>query len=105
MLKKRERVDAKQLVIDDPTEAVRSEDVLPLARKFFRVEKEYAYGGGLLNPLLFGIVTNFRAGDPWDDMLLSRLCAAEQRLTESGEIEPDFRIFVGVRRDDAPDDA
>jgi SAM-dependent methyltransferase len=98
-LRKRERVDAKQLVIDDPTEAVRSEDVLPLARKFFRVEKEYAYGGGLLNPLLFGIVTNFRAGDPWDDMLLSRLCAAEQRLTESGEIEPDFRIFVGARRD------
>lgn len=101
-LRKRERVDAKQLVIDDPTEAVRSEDVLPLARKFFRVEKEYAYGGGLLNPLLFGIVTNFRAGDPWDDMLLSRLCAAEQRLTDSGEIEPDFRIFVGARRDDAP---
>jgi SAM-dependent methyltransferase len=104
-LRKRERVDAKQLVIDDPTEAVRSEDVLPLARKFFRVEKEYAYGGGLLNPLLFGIVTNFRAGDPWDDMLLSRLCAAEQRLTESGEIEPDFRIFVGARSDDAPGDA
>jgi SAM-dependent methyltransferase len=104
-LRKRERVDAKQLVIDDPTEAVRSEDVLPLARKFFRVEKEYAYGGGLLNPLLFGIVTNFRAGDPWDDMLLSRLCAAEQRLTEAGEIEPDFRIFVGARRDDAPGDA
>jgi len=104
-LRKRERVDAKQLVIDDPTEAVRSEDVLPLARKFFRVEKEYAYGGGLLNPLLFGIVTNFRAGDPWDDMLLSRLCAAEQRLTDSGEIEPDFRIFVGARRDDAPGDA
>ena len=105
LLKKRERVDPKQLVIDDPTEAVRSEEVLPLARKFFRVEKEYDYGGGLLNPLLFGIVTNFRAGDPWDDMLLSRLCAAERRLTEAGEIEPDFRIFVGSRRDDEPTDA
>jgi SAM-dependent methyltransferase len=98
LLWKRDRTDPDQLVRDDPTEAVRSEDVLPLARRFFRVEKEYPYGGGLLNPLLFGIVSNFRAGEPWDDMLMSRLCTAEQRLTEAGEIEPDFRIFVGARR-------
>lgn len=96
---RRVRADVNQLVLDDPTEAVRSEEVMPLARRFFRTEKEYLYGGGLLNPLLFGIVTNFRAGDPWDDMLVSRLCAAEERLTEAGDLEPDFRIFVGARRD------
>jgi SAM-dependent methyltransferase len=99
VLWKRERTDPKQLAEDDPTEAVRSEDVLPLARRFFRSEKEYIYGGGLLNPLLFGIVTNFRPGDPGDDVILSRLCASEQRLTEAGEIEPDFYVFVGARRD------
>jgi hypothetical protein len=33
-------------------------------------------------------------------MLMSRLCAAEQWLTEAGEIEPDFQIFVGSRRDE-----
>ena len=98
LLWKRERADVDQLVWDDPTEAVRSEDVMPLARRFFRPEKEYLYGGGLLNPLLFGIVTNFRAGDPWDDMLISRFCAAEERLTDAGKLEPDFRIFVGARR-------
>jgi len=99
LLWRRERTDVRQLVLDDPTEAVRSEDVMPLARRFFRPEKEYLYGGGLLNPLLFGIVTNFRAGDPWDDMLISRFCAAEERLTDAGKLEPDFRIFVGSRRD------
>ena len=98
LLWKRGRADVDQLVWDDPTEAVRSEDVMPLARRFFRPEKEYLYGGGLLNPLLFGIVTNFRAGDPWDDMLISRFCAAEERLTDAGKLEPDFRIFVGARR-------
>ena len=98
LLWKRERADVDQLVWDDPTEAVRSEDVMPLARRFFRPEKEYLYGGGLLNPLLFGIVTNFRAGDPWDDMLISRFCAAKERLTDAGKLEPDFRIFVGARR-------
>jgi hypothetical protein len=89
-------------MIDDPTEAVRSEDVLPLARRFFRVEKEYIYGGGLLNPLLYRIVANFRSGYRPDDMLLARLCIAEQRLTEAGEIEPDFRIFVGAHRESPP---
>jgi SAM-dependent methyltransferase len=98
VLWKRQRVDPRQLAFDDPTEAVRSEEVLPLARRFFRAEKEYAYGGGLLNPLLFGIVANFRPGKRWDDMLMARLCSAEQRLTEAGEIEADFRIFVGARR-------
>ncbi|HZI66650.1 MAG TPA: class I SAM-dependent methyltransferase [Thermoanaerobaculia bacterium] len=98
VLWKRERTDATQLVADDPTEAVRSEEVLPLARRFFRTVKEYPYGGGLLNPLLFGIVTNFRPGDPWDDRMMSRLCAAEERLTDSGAIGPDFYVFVGERR-------
>jgi len=102
ILWRRERLDERQLMIDDPTEAVRSEDVMPLARRFFRSEKEYLYGGGLLNPLLFGIVTNFRPGDPWDDMVMARLCSSEERLTDAGVIDPEFRIFIGARRSGAP---
>jgi len=97
-LRRRERVDAKQLIADDPTEAVRSEDVLPLARRFFKVVTEIPYGGGLLNPLLYGVVANFREGDPRDDLLLQELCDAEDRLTRSGQLEPDFQIFVGARK-------
>jgi hypothetical protein len=33
-------------------------------------------------------------------MLMARLCSVEQRLTDAGDIEPDFRIFVGARRAD-----
>jgi SAM-dependent methyltransferase len=96
---KRRRVDEAGLVAEDPTEAVRSEDVLPLARKAFRIVREYPYGGGLLNPLLFGVISNFRPNDPDDDRLLSVLCAAEEHMTASGLLEPDFMIFVGERRD------
>jgi SAM-dependent methyltransferase len=94
----RPRVDPAGLIADDPTEAVRSEDVLPLARKFFDTEAEYPYGGGLLNPLLYEIVTNFDEQNPYDAGLLRMLCDAEDRLTRSGAIEPDFYIFVGRRR-------
>ena len=91
------RVDPAKLAADDPTEAVRSEDVLPLARRFFEAEKEYSYGGGLLNPLLYEIIGNFDEGRPYDNRLLTILCEAEERLTRSGAIEPDFFIFVGRR--------
>lgn len=94
----RPRVDPARLIADDPTEAVRSEDVLPLARKFFDIEAEYPYGGGLLNPLLYEIITNFDEQRPYDRHLLQVLCDAEDRLTRAGAIEPDFYVFVGRRK-------
>ncbi len=97
---KRTRIDAGKLVAEDPTEAVRSEDVLPLARAAFSVVAEIPYGGGLLNPLLFGVIAGFQPGR--DDRLLEVLCAAEDRLTDAGALDPDFHIFVGARKDRSP---
>ena len=95
---RRERLSAEKVEQDDPTEAVRSRDVLPLARQAFRAEAEYPSGGGLLNPLLFGLIANFREGAPEDDGLLRLLCDAEDRLTRSRRLEPDFLVFAGRRR-------
>ena len=96
---RRERLSPARVIADDPTEAVRSEDVLPVARQVFRVEREYPYGGGLLNPLLFGIIPNFRDDDAAHVALLEALCEAEERLSRTGAIEPDFQVFVGKRVD------
>lgn len=94
---RRERLSPARVIADDPTEAVRSEDVLPVARRVFRVEREYPYGGGLLNPLLFGVIPNFRDDVPAHVALLEALCEAEERLSKTGAIEPDFQVFVGTR--------
>lgn len=99
VLWRRERLDREKVEKEDPTEAIRSQEVLPLARRFFRTEQEYSYGGGLLNPLLFGIVSNFRLGDPGDDRVLETLCGAEDRLTRAGLLDPDFFIYTAVRKD------
>ncbi|HXM78953.1 MAG TPA: class I SAM-dependent methyltransferase [Thermoanaerobaculia bacterium] len=97
VLWRRERLSAEQVIQEDPTEAVRSEDVLPVARASFRVEREYRYGGGLLNPLLYGVVVNFRHDDADHVSVLETLCGTEERLSGAGEIESDFSIFVGTR--------
>ena len=98
ILWRRERLSAQQVATEDPTEAVRSEDVLPLALARFQVESVYRYGGGLLNPLLFGIVPNFDEARPEDCRLMKTLCDAEARLSDGGAIDPDFSIFVGGQR-------
>jgi SAM-dependent methyltransferase len=97
VIKRRERVDRKRLIRDDPTEAVRSEEVLSAARQRFQTEHEYPYGGGLLNPLLYGIIRNFREDDPEHQRLLQSFCDAEARLFETGHLEPDFSVYVGSR--------
>jgi SAM-dependent methyltransferase len=98
VLWRRERLSAEAVIREDPTEAVRSEEVLAVARSRFQVEGEHRAGGGLLNPLLFGVVSNFRADDERHAHLLSVLCAAEERLMDSGELESDFQLFVGSRK-------
>ena len=95
VLWRRERIERAKVEREDPTEAVRSEEVLPLARRFFKTDKEYPYGGGLLNPLLFGVVSNFREGAREDDRYLELLCGAEERLTRSGALDPDFFVYAG----------
>jgi SAM-dependent methyltransferase len=94
---RRERLSAETVARKDPTEAVRSEDVLPVVRSTFRIEKEYPHGGGLLNPLLFGIVPNFKNDSAEHLRLLNVLCAAEERLSATGALDPDFFVFVGSR--------
>jgi SAM-dependent methyltransferase len=96
------RVEREQLIAQDPTEAVRSEEVLPLARRYFEPIREIPYGGGLLNPMLFGIVVNFRDGERKDDAILQKLCDEEKRLTAAGKLENDFVIFLGRPRRSGP---
>ncbi len=97
ILWRRERSDLDRMLHDDPAAAARSEDVLPVARATFRTEREYPSGGGLLNPLLSGIIGNFREDVPRHQHLLQALCEAEARLSEAGAMKPDFVTYVGSR--------
>lgn len=98
LLWRRERIPKEAVIREDPTEAVRSEDVLPVARERFHTVAEHRAGGGLLNPLLFGVVARFDPDDPDHTRLMNTLCEAEERLMDSGELDSDFQLFVGSRR-------
>ncbi len=95
---RRERIDPARLERERPAEAARSEAILPMARRAFVPEAEYSGGGGLLHPVLSGLVENFREGGTEEERLLGVLCAAEAHLSASGQIDDAFRIFVGRKR-------
>lgn len=96
----KERVDrqtVEQMTKVDPTEAIRSEDIVPCLQQRFVIEKRVDFGGTVLNLVLEDIMGNFR-DTPEDLAVLQRLFDAEQRLLRSGELTSDFTVLIARHR-------
>ncbi|MEP6768777.1 MAG: class I SAM-dependent methyltransferase [Acidobacteriota bacterium] len=96
------RTDPAELAIRDPSEAVRSDEILPVLRKSMSVLEEIPYGGGLLAPLLFELILNFEEGNPEDDAVLRGLCDRERALMEGGDLPSDYVIAAARKRAESP---
>jgi len=84
-----------QFLIDhDPSEAVRSADIVPLLRSLFRVYEYRPFGGTLLHFLLYDIAGNFSASNPCDRVVMDLLINTERVLIESGCLASDFVYMV-----------
>jgi SAM-dependent methyltransferase len=94
----RRRPTTEEMIASDPTEAVRAEEVLPLAERRFELLERKNIGGTLLQHLLFGIVQNFRFDVPRERSLLEMLCTIEGMLVDRGRIPCDFVIAAGRKR-------
>jgi SAM-dependent methyltransferase len=88
------RTDPGDLARRDPSEAVRSDRILPSVRASMDVLEEIPYGGSLLAPLLYELVANFRDGEPEDDAILRSLCEKENALIAAGEIPSDYYVVA-----------
>jgi SAM-dependent methyltransferase len=90
-----QRVDLARLVAADPSEAVRSDEILPTCRAAGWTILEYRGGGcGLLQPLLTDRIHAFDPLD-WDaNLVLFELFAEEQRLLEAGEVGDTYAMLI-----------
>ncbi|MFZ2305977.1 MAG: class I SAM-dependent methyltransferase [Rhodoferax sp.] len=80
----------------DPSEAVRSADILNVVRQHFDVVVENRCGGSLLQFVLHGIAGNFREDDPDSMQILEMLFAVEDALIATGSLKSDF-VAVAAR--------
>jgi len=82
----------------DPTEAIRSEELMDLFRKYFYIVEINDFGGTLLNLVLEDIIGNFDEEKNEDVKIIKQLCAKEQELIDSGEFDSDFKIIIMRKR-------
>jgi len=79
---------------NDPSEAVRSAEIMPVLKDYFQVLEFKPYGGTLLHFMLENIVGNFDDRDEDDRAWLNMLEYLETVLEEGGVIKSDFALIV-----------
>jgi len=92
------RFTRSELAVDDPSEAVRSADIMPLLESTFDVIERRPLGGGLLWLLLDDIAANFGEDDETAAALLAMLFDIEDALMAAGELESYYVFLVARRR-------
>jgi hypothetical protein len=92
------RASAEEIAEDDPSEAVRSAEILPLLEERFEIVARWDLGGTLLNPLLEGIAPRFDPEDEGHCALLRMLCACESAMLAHGLLSSDFVVLVARPR-------
>lgn len=88
-----ELATADEVAAHDPSEAIRSQDIVAVMGDVFDLVGRRDYGGNLLHHGLYKIVANFKPDNPVDDQWLRWLFDAEDCLLAEG-IPSDFTVLV-----------
>lgn len=83
-----------EMQADDPTESVRSSEVMPRLRERFEIIEEKPYGGTVLQLLLAAALPAFDLADRHHREILRHWCEQEGRLLDAGELPSDFVYAV-----------
>ena len=85
---------AEEVATHDPSEAVRSEDIVDVLSETLDLLERRDYGGNILHMGLHNIVGNFATGDPRDEAWLRWLFDAEDRLLGEDGVTSDFTVMI-----------
>jgi SAM-dependent methyltransferase len=87
---------ARDVAATDPSEAVRSADIVPVLKRYFDIVEFKPLGGTILQFLLADVAGNFRS--PEGERLLEMLFFIEDTLLETGALQSDFAYIVSRAR-------
>lgn len=88
------RPTIEEMNAGDPSESIRSADILPLLPEYFEVLEVRGAGGSLLHLLLEDITGNFAAGVPDATQWLETLFHLEDSLIANGTLADDFAVII-----------
>lgn len=78
----------------DPTECLRSQEIIPIFAQHFETIYQGDFGGTLLQFLLVDIIANFHEDNPSDRAMVDLLVYFERDLIQRGVLTSDFTLLV-----------
>jgi SAM-dependent methyltransferase len=82
----------------DPSESIRSDEIMGLIEERFEIVYKADFGGTLLQFVFADIAGNFDPADPRDVALVDLICLYEETLIEHGVLPSDFTYVVAKAR-------
>ena len=92
------RPTVAEMIANDPTEAVRSEELLAFTERHFEVLERKPIGGTILQHLLYETVRHYRFEVPRERAIIELLCAIEGMLIDRGRVPCDYVILAARKR-------
>jgi SAM-dependent methyltransferase len=92
------RPSAKAVYDVDPSESIRSDEIMGLIEERFEIVYRADFGGTLLQFVLSDIAGNFDPADPRDVAMIDLVCLYEKTLIDQGVLPSDFVYLVAKRR-------
>jgi SAM-dependent methyltransferase len=92
------RPTVAEMTAVDPSEAIRSAEIVPLVRMYFDVLEIKGQGGSLLHLLLEDIAGNFNERNEGSIPYLRRLFDLEDRLISDGVLRDDFATIIARKK-------
>jgi hypothetical protein len=92
------RPTVADVVAASPFESIRSSEILPLFRRFFKVIELRSLGGTLQHLLYNGIVHNFSLDRRDACDYVQAIIDTEDALIDANLLPSDFMLLVGMRR-------
>ena len=92
-----QRISLEDLIKADPSESIRSQDIIPLIKETLEPIKIAYTGGTLLHPLLNEIASNFE-GDENRNAILKLLILFEKTLVDKGVLPSDYVFCMAKKK-------
>ena len=92
------RKSVSEMIVADPSEAVRSSEIVPLLEDYFSILEITGYGGAILHELLYDIAGNFCEENTGSLDRLRKLFEVEDQLTASQTVNDDFAVIIATGR-------
>ena len=83
----------------DPSESIRSDEIIPQLTRYFNILERKNYGGTILQFLLANIAGNFDDKNESDRLWLEKFCTLEQKWIREGKLNSDFAVIIANHKE------